>query len=489
MQQLGVEDARFVYHDAPATPMHVGLLCLYDPASAADGRVRFKHILRHVAARLRRAAAFRRRLVRVPLDLDAPYWIEDPDFDVEHHVRHIALPQPGDWRQLCILASRLHARPMDLNRPLWEFTIIEGLDGVAGLPPGAFALFAKTHLAAIDPVAGDRMLAAVHDPLPAGFDDDGSSDGWQPDSHPGIRDLLVSSYFNTLRKPFQFAETLARALPDLARRGAQRIARRGEPAPAPVEVPPTPFAGAVGPHRVYDAVTLPLAEIVRIEAVSGATRDAVIGAIVGGAIAQYLDARGALPHAPLAALLPAGNGAIALPLATDADEDGARLRLIMRKLDRDPVEPLPAATTFGPALAGQRARQQLRRLADADAPPVATALASFPGIDGDVYFGGARLLAVHALVPLADDLGLAHTATAQGGTLVIGFTADRAKLPDPATYAAALAASAERLGRAVTMAPPARRSTDATRETPTATGGPAATGGMAIHRNKEPANG
>lgn len=483
MQQLGVEDARFVYHDAPATPMHVGLLCLYDPATAPDGRVRFKHILRHVSARLRRAAAFRRRLVRVPLDLDAPYWIEDPDFDVEHHVRHIALPQPGDWRQLCILASRLHARPMDLNRPLWEFTIIEGLDGVAGLPPGAFALFAKTHLAAIDAVAGDRILAAVHDPLPFGFDDDGSVDDWQPDSRPGIRDLLVSSYFNTLRKPFQFAETLARALPDLARRGALRIARGGEPVPAPVEAPLTPFAGAVGPHRVYDAVTLPLAEIARIEAVSGAARDAVIGAIVGGAIAHYLDARGALPDASLAALLPAGETAIAMPLATDIEEDAVRLRLIARKLDREPPEPLPGGAAFGPALAGQRARQQLRRLADTDAPPVATAVASFPGTDDDVYFSGARLLAVHALVPLADDLGLAHTATAQGGALTIGFTADRAKLPDPATYAAALVASAERLGRAVTMAPPARRATDSAREIP------AATGGMATHRNKEPANG
>lgn len=485
MQQLGVEDARFVFHDAPATPMHVGLLCLYDPATAPDGRVRFKHILRHVSARLRRAAAFRRRVVRVPLDLDAPYWIEDPDFDVEHHVRHIALPQPGDWRQLCILVSRLHARPMDLNRPLWEFTVIEGLDGVAGLPPGAFALFAKTHLAAIDPIAGDRMVAAVHDPLPAGFDDDGSADDWQPDSRPGIRDLLVSSYFNTLRKPFQFAETLARALPDLARRGAQRITRRGEPAPPVVEAPPTPFAGTVGPHRVYDAVTVPLADIATIEALTGADRDTVLAAIVGGALAHYLDARGVLPDAGLSALRPAGDGAVPLPLATDVEDDAARLRLILRARDREAASDasLMESQAFGPALAGQRARLQLRRMADADAPPVATAITAFPGNDGDVYFSGARLLGVHALMPLTDELGLVHMATVHGSALTIGFTADREKLPDPAIYAAALGTSAERLGRAVTVPPPGRRATDAARAMP------ATTGGTPTVRNKETANG
>ena len=91
----------------------------------------------HRSTVARGSRSFRERLVRVPFDLDHPYWIEDPDFDLEFHVRHIALPQPGDWRQLCIQVARLHSRPLDLDRPLWEMYVIEGLDNVEGVPPGS----------------------------------------------------------------------------------------------------------------------------------------------------------------------------------------------------------------------------------------------------------------------------------------------------------------------------------------------------------------
>ena len=100
---------------------------------------------------------FRQRLVRVPFDLDHPYWIEDPDFDLEFHVRHIALPEPGDWRQLCIQVARLVSRPLDLDRPLWELYVIEGLDNVEGVPQGSFAVVTKVHHAAIDGMSGMEM--------------------------------------------------------------------------------------------------------------------------------------------------------------------------------------------------------------------------------------------------------------------------------------------------------------------------------------------
>ena len=104
----------------------------------------------------------RQRLVRVPFDLDYPYWIEDPDFDLEYHVRHVALPKPGDWRQLCIQAARIFARPLDLTRPPWEFTVVEGLDGIEGLPKGCFAMVTKVHHAAIDGMSGIDLMEAMH---------------------------------------------------------------------------------------------------------------------------------------------------------------------------------------------------------------------------------------------------------------------------------------------------------------------------------------
>lgn len=108
MLQLSGQDASFVYMETANTPMHIGSVGIYDPATAPGGFVRFKDILRFIESRMGSARSFRQRLVRVPFDLDHPYWIEDPEFDIEYHVRHIALPKPGDWRQLCIQVARLH---------------------------------------------------------------------------------------------------------------------------------------------------------------------------------------------------------------------------------------------------------------------------------------------------------------------------------------------------------------------------------------------
>ena len=109
MRQMGGQDASFIYNEAPRMPMHIAGLAIYDPSTAKGGTVTFKGILDHIRSRMALVPSYRERMVRVPFDLDHPWWLVDPDFDLEFHVRHIALPQPGDWRQLCIQAARLHA--------------------------------------------------------------------------------------------------------------------------------------------------------------------------------------------------------------------------------------------------------------------------------------------------------------------------------------------------------------------------------------------
>src|SRR5437773_7076733 len=161
MQQLSGLDASFLYFETPNAPMHVGGILVYDQSTAPGGRVTFKGILANFERRLHLVRCFRQRLAYVPFNLDHPYWIEDPDFDLEFHVRHIAPPQPGDWRQLCIQAARLHSRPLDMTRPLWEVTVIEGLDNVDGVAPGSFAVVHKIHHAAIDGVTMLEITSAV----------------------------------------------------------------------------------------------------------------------------------------------------------------------------------------------------------------------------------------------------------------------------------------------------------------------------------------
>ena len=149
MEQLSEMDSNFLLQESVDTPMHISPVVIYDPSDRPGGRVRFKEILETFRANLSRSTVFRRKLAGGAMGLDAPFWVEDPTFDLEFHVRHIALPKPGDWRQLCILLARLHARGLDMRRPLWEAYVIEGLDHVEGLPEKSFAVMFKVHLSLI----------------------------------------------------------------------------------------------------------------------------------------------------------------------------------------------------------------------------------------------------------------------------------------------------------------------------------------------------
>ncbi len=163
MRQLSGSDAYFLYSDQPGKHQHVSTIYIYDPSTAPAGEVPFDTILEHVRSRLATSRLFRQKLVHVPFNLDYPYWVEDPHFELEFHVRHIALPKPGDWRQFCIQVARLHSRRLDMNRPVWEMYVIEGLDNVSFLPKGAFAVLVKVHHMALDDVTEDDFTVALHD--------------------------------------------------------------------------------------------------------------------------------------------------------------------------------------------------------------------------------------------------------------------------------------------------------------------------------------
>src|SRR3546814_8629353 len=120
-------------------------------------------IIAHVESRVHTSPLFRRRLHRLPLDVDHPYWVEDEHFDVEAHMTHARLPEPGDWRQFCIAVARWFSKPMDMNRPLWDIYIIEGLDRIAGIPPGSFAMLHRVHHAAVDGASGAHAFIAMSD--------------------------------------------------------------------------------------------------------------------------------------------------------------------------------------------------------------------------------------------------------------------------------------------------------------------------------------
>ena len=265
--------------------------------------MRFKTILAHIESRLDQLPILRQKLRRVPLDLDYPYWVDDEHFDLEYHVRHIALPKPGDWRQFCIQASRIHARPLDLNRPLWEIYVIEGLDGFLDLPVGSFALLTKMHHAAIDVENGSEITMLLHDldatppadPPPAPWFAErppGAACAWCArgvGAHRGRRDPPGRAAGRAVRRAAPAALTLAG---DLLLRPAQAAGdtlQLGGLAASRVRDPPL-HARRVQDHprRWWRGATV---------------NDAVL-AVCGGALRRYLDLHGELPEASLTAMAP-----------------------------------------------------------------------------------------------------------------------------------------------------------------------------------------
>jgi len=482
MRQMGGQDASFVYNEAPRMPMHIAGLAIYDPSTAKNGTVTFKGILDHIRARMPLVPTYRERMVRVPFDLDHPWWIVDPEFDLEFHVRHIALPEPGDWRQLCIQAARLHARELDLDRPLWEMYVIEGLNHVEGVPPGSFAVLTKTHHAAIDGVSGVELSAVIND-LEPHAEPPTAPEPPGPEQVPNPYELMVRAGINNATQPQRFAEFMQRAMPAMPTIPGMPTMPPFPTAPPrytpPTQAPRTRFSGTVTAHRVVENRSFDLAEVRRIKStVEGATVNDAVLAVVAGALRRYLESKNELPTDPLVVMAPIsirtedergtlGNrvSAMMLPIPTNETDPLERLRTVhtTTQATKETANAVPAKTLadfneFIPwALAGLAARTAASfRLAETMAPAINTVVTNVPGPQVPLYMAGAKLLKQFGMGPVTDGMGIMHPVLSYNGEIAISVTACREMMPDPAFYAECIQSSFDELATAT--APPKRRS-------------------------------
>ena len=221
MEQLSSIDASFIQAESPNLPMHISTIAVYDPSTAPRGKVRFKDILDLFYDAIFEVPLLRRRLVEVPGNMDFPYWIEDPDFDIEFHVRHIALPQPGDWRQLYIQLARLHSRPLDMQRPLWEVYVIEGLNKLEGIPAGSFAIVQKLHHAAMDGASVRKMFTSLHELKPTAPARREGNRAAIKERHPGSVPLMLKSYQRYIGRPAKLSKALVKTIQASRKIGTQ----------------------------------------------------------------------------------------------------------------------------------------------------------------------------------------------------------------------------------------------------------------------------
>ena len=463
MKQLTGIDASFLYMETPSTHAHVtGLMILERPSVDFDP---FAAVYAKYASVVGELEPIRRRLVEVPFGLDHPYWIDDPNFDLRFHVRELNVAAPGRDDQLAEQVARIHGRPMDRSRPLWEVYVIDGLES------GEWALLTKYHHATIDGAAGQVMLEFMTDTEPDA-PSPGESAPWEPGAIPSDVELLRLTMNNLARNPLRAMRVQARIVRQFAdaagmtslsglatRTGAavKRIAEPGAEDRPRVEMPTTsaprtPWNKAISPHRRFAMRTASLADIKRLKNATGGTVNDVIMAIGAGGLREYLLHHAALPDLPLRVMVPISIrtgeesdiwtnrvSAIVADLPTDcADplERVARCRDAMNAAKRQ-FETLPAAELLdlfqfsSPVLAtaASRVASQLR-LADRVDPPVNLVISNVPGPRRPLYFAGAEIAHQFPLNIITDGQGLSITVMSYLDRLDFGFVADRELIPD-----------------------------------------------------------
>lgn len=456
MHQLSGLDQGFLYLETPNSPMHIAGLCFYDP-STATAPFSFEAIRNGVEQRLHLARTFRQRLVEVPFSLDRAYWIEDPDFDLDYHLRHVAVPSPGDWRSLVTMCSRILSHPLDRARPLWEFYVIEGLDGIDWLPKGAFATLIKIHHAAIDGVSGNDILFALTDLTPEGRNIEPPRKRWVPERVPSTAQLLLRTAATGIAAPFKLLELVPRIASTVITSVARLPQYREDPPPAPFQAPKTPLNVPISPQRVWDGTVLSLEAVKRVrKAVEGATVNDVILTICAGALRRWLLKRDALPEKSLIAFAPISvrnedeKGALGnqvsgmlVSIATDVADPLARLAAVHENTKKSKsltnaigARNLTDYSRFVPSATAALATRLYTRMkvADAHAPIFNCVITNVPGPQIPLYSLGAQMTAQIGFGPIFDGMGLLIAIFSYNGTISIGVNSCRRIMPDIADF-------------------------------------------------------
>jgi diacylglycerol O-acyltransferase / wax synthase len=465
MRQLTSLDAQFLAMETARTYGHVSGLAIYDPSTAPGGTLTAKDMCRTVGERLHLLPPFRWRLAEVPLGLDHPYWVEDPDFDLDFHIRETAAPPPGDDRALAEQVARIVARPLDRAHPLWELYVIHGLEG------GRVALLTKVHHAVVDGVSGAEILGVLLDLSPDGRDLPDAKHHDLGKRVPGSWEMLGRGLVNLPRQPVRALQALPSSIPNLADlpgvqlvpgvptlgRAATTVKRfvsgsqDGELlGPQPVSVPRTRFNARISPHRRFSFGSVPLDRVKAIKNELGITVNDVVVTIVATAMRDWLLERDELPDEPLVTMVPVsvrsqeqmgtyGNrvGVMIVPIPTDVADPRERLLQAHETLAAAksrhkavPATLLQDVTQFIPPAVFARAARVTAQITAGIAPPLNLVISNVPGPSFPLYCAGARLEANYPVSVITDGVGLNITCMSYEDHVDFGIVVDRDMVDD-----------------------------------------------------------
>jgi diacylglycerol O-acyltransferase len=474
MRQLTSLDAQFLALESSHQTGHVAGLTILDPSTTPSGELTFADIRNLIEERLPLLPPLRWRLVEVPFGLDYPYWLDEPHFDLDFHVRELALPPGGAKEKLAEQVARIVSRPLDRARPLWEAYLIHGLED------GHKALLTKIHHSMIDGLSGAEIMGALFDLAPEGRElPEADANGADADTaatrtaaEPTELEMLTRGLMGFPRYPLRILRSLPRALPNLdespvfagipgtglVAKVADRLSRTvsnresGVLAHTHYRAPKTCFNGRISQHRRFAFGQLTLDEVKEVKNKHRCTVNDVVVSICAGAVRSWLLEHDELPPDPLV---------VQVPVSVRTDEQmgtfGNRIMLMsapfftnepdpVRRLDKThralaamkehhralPAELLQDTNHFIPPAVFARAARATFAISTSGRgrPTWNLVVSNVPGPQFPLYCAGARLVANYPVSVITDGMGLNMTVMSYCGKMDFGIVADRDQMPD-----------------------------------------------------------
>jgi len=461
VRTLNGMDTAFLYGETPTMHMHVVGVLILDP-STAPGGWRSERVEQMIADRLHVIAPFRWRLVSAPGGIDRPRWIEDPDFDIRHHVRRATLRRAGGREELAQFASEVASHQLDRRRPLWEMWVVDGL------ADGTIALVSKVHHAIMDGGNGGNLMASMFDLSPDGSSVAEPGEMWWPEQPPAAATLVTQAVAHAVARTAglpAIAYRTARGLGGVVRMLSEQ---RGSGGGAGLLAPPTPLNGPLTSARRVALTRCSFDDVRRVKTAFGTTVNDVVLAATSSAMREYLLKRDALPRVPLLASVPVSVRAVGqefgnhtstliVALPTQLQDPIERLRVIQkqataakaaqRAMGAEMIEDVLAVTP--PQLISAAARIFCGLRLTRVLPPVINLIVSnVIGPPIPLYCAGARLLATYPMGPLIEGAGLNLTVLSQVGDLDVGVMTCPELVDDADAITAGFADGLEELGTA-----------------------------------------
>jgi WS/DGAT/MGAT family acyltransferase len=455
MRQLTALDAQFLAMETGRTYGHVGGLAIYDPSTAPGGKVERADLCRMVGERLHLLPPFKWKLMQVPFGLDHPYWIDDPDFDLDYHIRESAIPPPGDDAKLADTVARIFARPLDRNRPLWTLYLIHGL------PDGMVAMLTKVHHSAVDGMSGAEIMGVLFDLDPKGRDITPPKENQRArERRPSQLEMLGRGLAGIPSQPIKALQALPATLPYLAKfpgvalmpgaatatkaLGRLRQTDGGVIAQRTARAPRLSFNGKVSPHRRFAFGSLELDKVKALKNELGIKVNDVVVALCATGLRDWLAARNELPDEPLTALIPVsvrtdeergtfGNrvSGMIVPIPTDVADPRERLMkaneyMTFAKQEHQglPASLMTDASNFIPPALHSRGARVAMEVMGRVRPPLNVVISNVPGPPIPLYCAGAELQGNYPVSVITDGVGLNITVMSYRDKIDFGIIGD-----------------------------------------------------------------